>query len=643
MLRSSIRVTDTARLGILPINPDKAKEFIVEDAANRVLHEGRSLMTRLAASHWGFINNNGYWYDPKTVDGSIPTWVEPYKKPVLPYHPGDDEKDVSVLGRIQAASYTKGVARAFIQDDVIPDNEPDGHIDLLTKISAEDAIQKILDKRYDTVSISALATNVTCSICGEGIALKDSKCTHQRFARYNEDGERDKNGKLCYYIAGPLAGRHVAFVITPSDVYAGVKDVEWEDAVTDEVMQTIMMELFIISDKEEFAVSLHGDSSENLFDQIQDSDKRTALFEMLSAGKDNDPKDDPTVTDVNVPSGAEDDEAASEDTSSEERSTMEEYTWLDLIVMTDEEVNEVFKKSPDKITEDAKLSTATRKKLPDSAFCGPGRSFPAHDAAHVRAGLRLLNKAKASSSTKAKILSCLRSRAKKYGIKAAATVKSSTGEEFALESIVCIDVMLVDATIEDILALDIVSEYIDKTFGTAGKAETDDPKPKDEEANATADENSGEEQTTPKTSGSGETTDDQNKIVVLERSLKERDEEISTLTAEGAGGLATLKASVVERILDMQLWLRKITKDEVETARKEYMERELASLDDKAKDLRKNVELGISNPTESVGSTQVDGDRDTDAIVDGNNSATTARDMRMRVLFPELDLDVEGR
>jgi hypothetical protein len=76
---------------------------------------------------------------------------------------------------------------------------------------------------------------------------------------------------------------------------------------------------------------------------------------------------------------------------------------------------------------DAKLSTEQRKKLPDSAFCGPNRSFPAHDKAHVTAGLRLLGRAKASDDTKAKIRACLYRKGKKYGI---TPQKDEVGEDF---------------------------------------------------------------------------------------------------------------------------------------------------------------------------------------------------------------------
>jgi hypothetical protein len=73
----------------------------------------------------------------------------------------------------------------------------------------------------------------------------------------------------------------------------------------------------------------------------------------------------------------------------------------------------------------AKLSYAEREKLSDSAFCGPDRSFPAHDAAHVRNGLARLSQSNLSAEQKAKVHGCLASRAKKYGIE----VESTTPEE----------------------------------------------------------------------------------------------------------------------------------------------------------------------------------------------------------------------
>lgn len=68
--------------------------------------------------------------------------------------------------------------------------------------------------------------------------------------------------------------------------------------------------------------------------------------------------------------------------------------------------------------EEAKLSYAERKNLPSTAFCGPHRSYPAHDAKHVRNALARLSQfgKRLSPAVRAKILSCLRRRAKKFGI-----------------------------------------------------------------------------------------------------------------------------------------------------------------------------------------------------------------------------------
>lgn len=72
----------------------------------------------------------------------------------------------------------------------------------------------------------------------------------------------------------------------------------------------------------------------------------------------------------------------------------------------------------------AKLTTKQRKNLKSSTFCGPGRSFPVNDCAHYTAALRLLNRSKFSSDTKAKIRSCVNAKGKKMGCGGARKAKS---------------------------------------------------------------------------------------------------------------------------------------------------------------------------------------------------------------------------
>jgi len=66
------------------------------------------------------------------------------------------------------------------------------------------------------------------------------------------------------------------------------------------------------------------------------------------------------------------------------------------------------------LSEDAKLSTQKRKSLPSSSFCGPNRSFPVPDCAHVTAARRLIGRFKGPGN-KSKILACVARKAKALG------------------------------------------------------------------------------------------------------------------------------------------------------------------------------------------------------------------------------------
>lgn len=73
------------------------------------------------------------------------------------------------------------------------------------------------------------------------------------------------------------------------------------------------------------------------------------------------------------------------------------------------------KELTDAEVKDAKLSTEARKKLGGSTFCGPNRSFPVPDCAHVTAARRLIGRAKVGDSTKSKILACVSRKASSLG------------------------------------------------------------------------------------------------------------------------------------------------------------------------------------------------------------------------------------
>lgn len=63
------------------------------------------------------------------------------------------------------------------------------------------------------------------------------------------------------------------------------------------------------------------------------------------------------------------------------------------------------------------LTSKDRNKLPETAFCGPDRSFPANDKSHVQNGLARLAGSKLSSSQKASVKACLIRKGKAMGMK----------------------------------------------------------------------------------------------------------------------------------------------------------------------------------------------------------------------------------
>lgn len=651
------------------IHEDKAKEFIQDNT----LIGGRSLITKLAASHWGYINKNGFWYDPNTIDGTLSTWTRPYPKPVLTYHPKTEDVQVDPIGRIIGTNYNLGVAREFIEDELIPNNKPHGHIELLTRISDPDAAAKVLDGRYDTVSIAAVAAGVICSICGANVSTEDSECQHKRFKRYDKKGNHDDSGSLCHFKAGPLCGRHVAFVLTPSDVYAGVKEKFWEgEAITDSISR-LPIELFVLSDNEKLMMSLNDNDSTNIFDQINDDSRKTLIFDMMRlepsiddeieeyiesvlgikdkklTQSDRDKLPDSTFCGPDRSFSVPDEEHAraalfmlnrsklnssqkskvrdcvmsrikesgwnidndnthtndpQDNNNGKEGNNMAEITKLDTtdtLELTEDELGKLAE-NPEGLTEDAKLSYAARKGLPDSAFCGPDRSFPAQDAAHVRNGLARLNQSKGKD--KGPILSCLRSRAKKFGIKVTTKVKDGATEEI-VDTIY--DVLLHDAVIDDILALDIVEGYISdnytpKSIGAAAAA-TQDSQPANQVPTEEVDK--------------------------LKKSVTDKDAEINLLNSKIIELTKSTKDSLIDRILDIKSILTPAT--DVAKLKDELAIRTEASLNDTLNDIK----AGMTNPTIAtiVTGKGIDGSRDNSFNDDNKMSAA---EHRRRKLFPHL-------
>ena len=145
----------------------------------------KGVRIKIEATHSGIVNGNKKFYLPVGMKAGTDSFVKPYPKPVTVNH----DQYSSPLGRIAEASYIsygiggqidtlrpKGVmdsksmskVRDFVKSSTyqMDGYKGLGHIQLIAEINDKDAIQKIVDKRYLTVSIGGGTNAMYCSICG---------------------------------------------------------------------------------------------------------------------------------------------------------------------------------------------------------------------------------------------------------------------------------------------------------------------------------------------------------------------------------------------------------------------------------------------------------------------------------------------
>jgi len=94
----------------------------------------------------------------------------------------------------------------------------------------------------------------------------------------------------------------------------------------------------------------------------------------------------------------------------------------------------------------AKLTTKQRKKMKSSTFCGPGRSFPVNDCAHVRAAKVYLKRSNFSAATQAKIAACINRKAKALGCPGTTPAKSKGEIELSAQELALMDDPIFEST-----------------------------------------------------------------------------------------------------------------------------------------------------------------------------------------------------
>jgi hypothetical protein len=203
--------------------------------ANSMLQREKSpkLKVEIDATHSGVLINNRVYPGRHVRDGyksfisKARGGLAEYDKPILKHH--DMYNDP--IGRIIDAKYTQiKYGDGFEYDFLSPDSnggKGSGVVTITGIITDPDAIKKVLDSRFLSVSAGHSSPVLLCSTCGDSLL----ECEHLPGKKYNEEGEpSEDSGQPCYAITGPMTYHECSFVNLPASPPARLVNFSWTDS-----------------------------------------------------------------------------------------------------------------------------------------------------------------------------------------------------------------------------------------------------------------------------------------------------------------------------------------------------------------------------------------------------------------------------
>jgi len=270
-----------------------------------------------------------------------------------------------------------------------------------------------------------------------------------------------------------------------------------------------------------------------------------------------------------------------------------------------------------------------RSKIAESAFCGPSKTFPATDEAHVIAGLKLLKQSELSDSAKQKVTGALYRKGKRYGVEPLEDELKENGdllvyrmnEDFTEDEIQEFNDFFKSNPDADLIVEDEDSSdsepKTEPTFKVEDFAEI--KKGKKDEIIAFADFIIAELKTLQ---------DDKDALVVSETELKDKiseqttilnskEDEINKLLDDNADVSVKYKHSLIDNILDF----KKVIENRDEEFKK-FDSRKTESLADTLADFRNESSNSIPkvNDETLTDSSESDNDNNSDGLIDNEDS-----------------------
>lgn len=207
IINGTFKIQETVQLA--PSVDEQAAMMIKQGIAQK--KSGYVLRPTIKAITAGLTGNNHRFIskflqgDPEAepYPSGIYSYTKPYPKPMLLNH---DTYFGDPLGRITLAQYLVSEGSG-------------GAVYIYPEIVHPDAIEKILDSRYLTVSVGATTDRITCNICGQEF-MQEGFCEHDRFVKY-DDVECQRIDGVCNICGAEGNCEHVI-----GDMYDDV-EAEW--------------------------------------------------------------------------------------------------------------------------------------------------------------------------------------------------------------------------------------------------------------------------------------------------------------------------------------------------------------------------------------------------------------------------------
>jgi hypothetical protein len=442
-----------------------------DDSYMSVDGQTKALEVTLKATHSAIYNLNKRFYIPSRMADGVKTFTSK-KKPtkILKHHRADEDpvglivgaeyvptipdalrlnRDVQILTD-SSNSLPKQVqaAKRFLKSGIpFTDGwEGLGYIKLKTVVLDPKSINQISNGLIDSVSTSFNSPGQAyCSICGQNWA-KDGLCEHEPGQMYKDS--EDEEGAVCCLIPGFHDYTECSFVTFDADplteIIIGHQDSlkTWSISVEDWKSNKV-------ANSSEFVYTFKDFKEEVIMaDQIELTEQEKRVLQVVQA--DNPSLEEPAALElakaILVKKQADGFYPNQEEANIDEETAIRHI--LDDMATTGQEINsdEVYAEMEKELViaelSDKVLSSEARSKMSESTFCGPQRSFPVPDCAHVTAARRLIGRYKGPGD-KSAILACVSRKEKALGCQepkdaVEETVETAKESVFVMPTCLCL-------------------------------------------------------------------------------------------------------------------------------------------------------------------------------------------------------------